>query len=100
VIDRNSTQTGDVIVEIKVKPASREDVVELLAGNTIRVKVREIPERGRANKAVIELLAREMKIPKSSIKLESGLKSRNKRLLLIGGKRAYERFLRLRGATD
>jgi hypothetical protein len=44
------------IIQIKVIPGSR--VEEVIEGEPLVVKVREPPEKGKANKAVIKLLSR------------------------------------------
>lgn len=48
----------------------------------LKVSVTTPPEKGKANKALIALLAREWHIPKSSITLIKGETSKNKTLLL------------------
>ena len=44
----------------------------------LKASVRDIPEDGKANKALIRLLARRLGIPKSDIELAGGHTSRNK----------------------
>lgn len=63
---------------IKVKPNSRHESVELLDDNTYLVKVNCPPVEGRANKRVIELLAKHFKVSKSQINISLGTKSKNK----------------------
>jgi len=54
-------------------------------GNAVlRVRVAATPDRGRANAAVIALLAKAMGIPRSAISLESGQTSRFKALAIAG----------------
>jgi len=48
------------------------------------VKVTVPPEGGKANEAVVELLAKTLKVPKSSISIVSGQNSRLKRLYVEG----------------
>lgn len=55
------------------------------AGEThLKVRVSAVPEKGKANKALIELLAKTLRIPKSSIRLISGDTSRQKILRIDG----------------
>ncbi|UUX49655.1 DUF167 family protein [Nisaea acidiphila] len=42
------------------------------------------PENGRANKALIKLLSKSWKVPKSSIEVTSGATQRRKHLLIAG----------------
>lgn len=55
-------------------------------------RVRAVPEKGRANGALIALLAKRMDWPKSAILLESGDSNRLKRLRIKGGARASARL--------
>jgi len=64
-------------IQVKVKPNSRTD--EVIAGfDEILVKVKEPPKEGKANKAVIKLLAEYYKVPRSSVKIISGMGSKSK----------------------
>ncbi|MBE2191807.1 MAG: DUF167 domain-containing protein [Alphaproteobacteria bacterium] len=44
----------------------------------LKVSVTAIPEKGKANQALIKLLSKQWKIPKSSIQIEKGETDRNK----------------------
>lgn len=44
-----------------------------------------VPEKGRANTALIALLAQALSVPKSTISLESGGTNRLKQLRITGG---------------
>jgi uncharacterized protein YggU (UPF0235/DUF167 family) len=46
----------------------------------IAVRVRAVPESGRANKALIGLLSKALKTPKSDIEIIAGMTARIKRL--------------------
>ena len=46
--------------------------------------VTAVPEDGKANKAVIALLAKRLKLPKSAIDIASGATDRRKTLLIDG----------------
>ncbi|HQL65122.1 MAG TPA: DUF167 domain-containing protein [bacterium] len=65
-------------INIKVKVfASEEKVVQSEKGD-ITVYVKEPPSEGRANDAVIRILSGYFKVPKSTIRIISGHRSRNK----------------------
>ena len=68
-------------LSVKVKPRAKEDRVEVNK-DEIRIFVKEPPEKGKANKAVIKLLAKHFKVPQASIKIISGKTSRNKIVIL------------------
>ena len=64
-------------INIKVMPHSmREEVAK--QGDDYVVRVKAMPQDGKANEAVIELLAKHFKVAKSNVKIVTGLTSRNK----------------------
>jgi uncharacterized protein (TIGR00251 family) len=66
-----------MILKVKVFPnSSKACVVE--GDGIVKVYVKESPERGQANKAVIKCLARHFNLDRDSIKIVKGLKERNK----------------------
>jgi len=55
------------------------DLVQLATGQEVlKVTVTAVPEDGKANAALLALLAKELKIAKSALTLSSGHTSRNK----------------------
>ena len=64
-------------IQIKVKPNSPSDEV-IQEGDSFIVKVKESPREGRANQAVIKLLAKYFGVSQSQVSILSGFKSRNK----------------------
>ena len=50
----------------------------------LRVSVTQAPEKGKANKAIIEFLARELGLKKSQIQIIAGETTADKRFLLLG----------------
>ena len=63
---------------VKVKPKAKEEKVQKISETNFKVWVREAPEKGRANLAVIRVLADYFDTSQSSIKIDSGSKSRLK----------------------
>jgi len=62
---------------VKVMPHSmREEVSK--QGDTYIVRVKAAAQDGKANEAVMELLAKHFKVPKSNIKIVTGMTSHNK----------------------
>ncbi len=60
-------------IQVKVVPNSRMD--EVVDGDPVIVRVKEPPERGRANQAVVKLLAEHFN---SGARIVSGHKSKRK----------------------
>ena len=64
-------------VEVRVVPrASREEVIEREEGGPLVVKVREPAESGKANKALLKVLARHFNAVE--VRIVAGAKSRRK----------------------
>jgi uncharacterized protein len=64
-------------IKVKVMPnANREEVVK--QGDEYVVRVKVPPTEGKANEAVIKLIAAHMRVPKSTVKIVHGLTGRNK----------------------
>jgi uncharacterized protein len=66
-----------VRIEVVVKPGKRvNQVVETAAG--LSVNLRAVPENGKANAALICVLADHFKVPKHAVTIASGQTSRRK----------------------
>ena len=61
-------------IQVKVKPNSRTEEVSQ-ENDFFLVKVKEPPKEGKANKAVIKLLANHFGVARSQVRILSGLKS-------------------------
>ena len=69
-----------MILSVKVKPNSRLNGIIIDADDSITIKITAPPHEGKANEAVVTFLSKTFHIPKSAIKIISGLASRHKRL--------------------
>ncbi len=67
-----------MIVKIKLTPNSKVEKIERVSSNELNIKIREKPIEGKANKALIKLLADYFHTSKSRIRIVRGLKSRKK----------------------
>jgi len=63
---------------VHVKPKAKEEKVIKLSDTNFKVWVQELPEKGRANIAVIKALADYFNISQSNIKIISGSTSKLK----------------------
>ncbi len=61
-----------VVFNVKVKPRAKRAAVEGVRAGRLLVSVPAPPERGRANRAVVELLARALGVPKGAIEIVAG----------------------------
>jgi uncharacterized protein len=81
--------TGGISIALRVTPrGGRDDIdgIETLADgrSVVRVRVRAIAEGGEANRAVTELLAKALGVPKARVRLLSGATSRLKQMAVDG----------------
>lgn len=88
-----------ISIALRVTPrGGRDDIdgIETLAdGRTVvKVRVRAIAEGGGANRAVTELLARALRVPKASVKILSGATSRLKQVAVGGDPKLLGEMLR------
>jgi uncharacterized protein len=72
-----------MLVQIKVKPNSRRPRLEQAADGAITAYLKAPPAEGKANEELIAVLAARYGVPKSQVRIKSGLSSRTK-LVEIG----------------
>ncbi len=73
------TKNG-ILINLKVSTNSSKNEI-IISGNELKVKLTAQPVDGKANKALVEFLSKELNIPKSSIEIVKGLSSKDKVLL-------------------
>ncbi len=73
------TQDG-VIANIKISPNSKKNEI-IKSEAEVKIKITAQPIDGKANKALIEYLSKEFKIPKTSIQILKGETSKEKTIL-------------------
>ncbi len=69
---------GEGRLAVRVTPGARVEMLEIVGGR-LQAKVRARPEDGKANKAVLALLASALEIAPSRLELIAGATSREKR---------------------
>ena len=69
---------------VKVQPKSSKEAVEQLADGSYKIFVHSPPIDGKANAAVVEILAKHFKVAKNNVKIVSGEKSKNKIVEIAG----------------
>lgn len=69
---------GNMRIQVKAKPSAKIDQVEQLPDGSYVVSVKEPPIQGRANHAIIRLLAEHFAVPASSVRISQGWTSRQK----------------------
>lgn len=70
-------------LRIYLQPRAARNRVVGLRGDAIKITLTAPPIEGRANMALVAFLSRFLKLPRSAVALESGTKSRGKRVRII-----------------
>lgn len=79
-----------VFIKIRVQPSASRERIECLDGK-LKVWVKAPPKDNKANHALVDLLSKRLGVKKSSIKIERGLKDRNKLISVSGISEKYIR---------
>lgn len=64
--------------KVKVKPNSKQQKIEEQPKGSLTVHLKSPPVDGKANEELIKLLSEKFDVPKSHIRIKSGLSSRKK----------------------
>lgn len=83
------TDRDDLMLAVRLTPKSAADKAtgiwtDAAGAQWLGISVRAVPEKGKANQALVNLLASQLKLPKGTISLESGETNRLKRLRIRG----------------
>jgi len=71
-----------VKLPVKVIPGSSKDCIAGWLDDTLKIKVKAPPEKGKANKAVIKLLEKTLALTNGSVSIESGLTASRKTVVI------------------
>jgi uncharacterized protein (TIGR00251 family) len=77
------TADGGVVVPLRVRAGSRRTGLAGVHDGALRIDVTAAPERGKANRAVVELLSEVLGVAKRDVQLVSGATSSSKRVLVV-----------------
>ena len=90
-VDQGPVRVFDdhIRLSLRLTPNASRDAVETVETGDdgsawLRAKVTAVPEDGKANKALVQLLAKWLRVPKSSISIISGETARKKILRIEG----------------
>ena len=73
-----------MFLSIRVTPRAGRTAIAGLRDGVLQVKLAAAPVEGAANDALVELLSRQLRIPKRDIRIASGERSRTKRVEISG----------------
>ena len=90
---------GDAVLRVKAVPGARRDEIVGLLGDRIKVRVAAPPEDGKANAAIVSLLAKALGLVERDLELVQGTSNPMKTFLLRDGATRIEAIVGLlRGA--
>jgi uncharacterized protein (TIGR00251 family) len=72
------------ILPVKAQPGSRRNEVRGMQYGALKICVTQAPEKGKANKALVELLAKWLGVKKSQVELLAGETASQKKFLIRG----------------
>ncbi|HTI51367.1 MAG TPA: DUF167 domain-containing protein [Planctomycetaceae bacterium] len=79
---------GGIILPVQAQPGARKNGVTGVHAGRLKVAVTQAPEKGKANKALIDVLAEALGVKRKAIRLLSGETSSHKKFLVVGGELA------------
>ena len=71
-----------ILLSVKAQPGSRQDAIKGWQDGALKVAVTQVAEKGKANRAIMQVLAKQLKLRKSQIELLRGETSSNKHFLI------------------
>jgi hypothetical protein len=81
--DLRLDETDDgVVLPVRAQPRARKNAVTGLHDGCLKVAVTAVPERGKANDAILTLLAGSLDLRRAQLQLVSGASSSRKRILV------------------
>ena len=78
------TTTQGVFLPVQAQPGARKNGITGIHAGRLKVALTQAPEKGKANQALIKLLAELLEINRSQITLVAGETSRQKKFLIAG----------------
>ncbi|RMG37464.1 MAG: DUF167 domain-containing protein [Planctomycetota bacterium] len=72
------------VLELQAQPRARRNGLAGVHAGRLRIQVTQAPEKGKANAALLKLLARELAVRRSQLELIGGETSTQKRILVRG----------------
>ena len=78
------TSADGIEIDLKVVPGARSDAIVGRLGERLKIRTSAPPEAGKANTAVIKLLARALDVPQHAIELRRGATNPEKTMHVSG----------------
>jgi uncharacterized protein len=79
-----SDHPDGIILPVKAQPGAKQNAIRGEQNGMLKVSVTQVAEKGKANKALIDVLAKELRLARSQIELIAGELQPQKRFLIRG----------------
>ncbi len=90
-----SINKQQIHLHILVKPNAKNTGILAVTEQGLNIAIKEKPDDGKANQALIRFLSKTLGIPQRDIELKQGHKSRIKRLIIPYSEKIAEQLLEL-----
>ncbi len=78
------TTAAGVLLPIQAQPGARKNAITGIHQGRLKVAVTQAPEKGKANDALVKVVAKSLGLKRSQVQLASGETSRKKSLVISG----------------
>jgi len=75
---------GGLYLNVHAQPGARRARLRGLHGDAVKIAIGEAAQDGKANKAIIRVIAKALALPLCDVEITSGMTARRKRVLLRG----------------
>lgn len=72
------------LLEVRVIPRARQSAISIDKGGNLRIHLKSVPENGKANQELIQVIAKNLRIPLSDVTIVAGFSSRSKKVSIEG----------------
>jgi len=85
---------GGWLLTVHAQPGAKTSAIAGIHGEALKIRLTARPTEGRANEALVALLAGALDVPKSSVRVVKGSSSRHKTVLVAAPQADPARLLR------
>jgi uncharacterized protein len=78
------SHAAGTILPVRAQAGARQNAIRGIQDGMLRVSVTQSPEKGKANKAIVDLLSKSLGLRRSQVELVSGATASQKRFLIHG----------------
>ncbi|MHB8970613.1 MAG: DUF167 domain-containing protein [Pirellulaceae bacterium] len=79
-----SAHPEGVVLPVRAQPGARENALRGVQNGALKVAVTQVAEKGKANKALVDLLCKTLSLKRSQVELLAGETAAQKRFLVRG----------------